>query len=257
MDTQIKTNPVGKVAVSNDVPKAPLRMSYEEYLAWSDENKVVEWVDGEVIEFMPPKVIHQTLNSFLHKLLSIFVELFNLGYVGIAPLEVRINKTTSYEPDLVFVSRKHMRIVNDDRIDGVPDLIVEIVSKDSVQRDREDKFDEYESAGVREYWIIDNRPRRYSAEFYHLNRDGHYDRMEVVNNIFRSEALPGFWLHTDWLWQKFPNALAALDEMVGLEKLARQFKRNNCAISNHYLLITNYFFLNGKENLLPALAGLL
>ncbi len=225
MDTQIKTKPVDKLMLSNDVTKVPLRMSYEEYLAWSDEDMHTEWVQGEVIEFMPPKTIHQTLNGFLHKLLSIFVELFNLGYVGIAPLEVRISKISFREPDLVFVSRKRMNIVNDDRIDGAPDLIIEIVSKDSVQRDREDKFDEYEAAGVREYWIIDNRPRRHSAEFYHLNRDGHYDRVEIENNVFSSEVLPGFWLHTDWLWEKFPNALAALDEIVGLEKLARQFKK--------------------------------
>ena len=225
MDIQIKTNSVEEVALTNDKSKAPPRISYEEYLACSDENKIVEWVNGEVIESMPPKVIHQTLNNFLNKLLSVFVELFNLGYVGIAPLEVRIAKNNSREPDVVFVSRKRMNIVNDDRIDGAPDLIIEIVSKDSVQRDREDKFDEYEAAGVREYWIIDNRPRRHSAEFYRLNRDGHYDRAEIVNNVFRSQVLPGFWLHTDWLWQKFPNALAALDEIVGLEKLARQFKK--------------------------------
>ena len=225
MDIQIKTNPVGEAALTNDVSKAPPRVSYEEYLACSDETKIVEWVNGEVIEFMPPKTIHQTLNGFLYQLISTFVELFKLGYVGIAPLEVRLSKTSSREPDVVFVSRKRMNIVNDDRIEGVPDLIIEIVSKDSVQRDREDKFDEYEAAGVREYWIIDNRPRRHSAEFYRLNRDGHYDRAEIVNNVFRSEVLPGFWLHTDWLWEKFPNVLAALDEIVGLEKLARQFKK--------------------------------
>ena len=225
MDTQIKTNPVGEVTFPNDASKAPLRMSYEEFLAWSNEDTHAEWVNGEVIKFMPPKVLHQTLNGFLYQLLSAFVHFFKLGYIGIAPLEVRLSKTSTREPDVVFVSRKRMSIVNDDRIDGAPDLIVEIVSKDSVQRDREDKFDEYEAAGVREYWIIDNRPRRHSAEFYRLNRDGHYDRVEIAINVFRSEVLPGFWLHTDWLWEKFPNALAALDEIVGLEKLARQFKK--------------------------------
>jgi Uma2 family endonuclease len=225
MEAQIKTKPVRSVALTNAAPKTPLRMSYEEYLAWSDEDTHAEWVNGEVVEFMPPKVVHQTLNNFLNKLISLFVEFFNLGYVGVAPLEVRISKTSSREPDVVFVSRKRMNIVNDDRIDGAPDLIIEIVSKDSVQRDREDKFDEYEAAGVREYWIIDNRPRRHSAEFYRLGRDGHYNRVEVNNNVFRSEVLPGFWLRTDWLWEKFPNVLSALDEIIGLEKLARQFKK--------------------------------
>ena len=200
-------------------------MTYEEYQAWSGEDKHTEWVNGKVIQFGPSKTIHQSVNGFLHNLLSAYVELFKLGYIGIAPIEVRVIKISYREPDIVFVSKKRMSIVNDDRIEGAPDLIIEIVSKDSVQRDREDKYDEYEAAGVREYWIIDNRPRRQSAEFYRLNAESHYNRIELSNGVFRSEVLPNFWLRTDWLWEKFPNALNALDEIVGLENLAKLAKK--------------------------------
>lgn len=56
-----------------------LKMSYEEFLRWSDEDTHAEWVDGEVIVFIPPKPVHQITLNFLNRLLSLFVELFDLG----------------------------------------------------------------------------------------------------------------------------------------------------------------------------------
>lgn len=169
-----------------------LRMTYEEYLAWAGEDTRGEWVNGEVIQFMPPKALHQNILIFLASLLQLFVKHFKLGYVGVAPIEVRITPTSSREPDVIFVSSARYGIVNDDRIEGAPDLVIEIISRDSVQRDREEKYDEYEAAGVREYWIIDNRTRRRIADFFRLDQAGIYQRVEVVDNIFRSEVLPGF-----------------------------------------------------------------
>ena len=197
-------------------PTGAKRMTYEEYLAWSGEDTRGEWVNGEVIQFMPPKALHQNLAGFLYTLLTFFVKMFKLGYVGIAPLEVRLSADISREPDVFFVTKSRMNIVNDDRVDGVPDLIVEVVSKDSAQRDREDKFDEYEAAGVREYWIIDNRPRREQADFYGLNENGVFQRIELVNGIFRSEVVKDFWLRIDWLWQSNPDEVESLREIIGL-----------------------------------------
>ena len=189
-------------------------MTYEEYLAWTGEDTRGEWVNGEVIAFMPPKTLHQNLNGFLFALLSFFVKTFKLGYVGLALLEVRLSSNNSREPDVFFVTRSRMNIVNDDRVDGAPDVIIEIVSKDSVQRDREEKYDEYEAAGVREYWIIDNRPRCHAAEFYRLDTHGVYQRIEPINDIFRSEVIPGFWIRLEWLWQRIPDEVDALRAII-------------------------------------------
>ncbi len=43
---------------------------------------------------------------------------------------------------------------------GMADLVIEVVSDDSVARDRADKFYEYQTAGIQEYWIIDPHPIR-------------------------------------------------------------------------------------------------
>ena len=66
-----------------------LSMSFEEFLAWADEETHAEWVDGEVIVFMPAKDIHQATIGFLHQLIGWFVDLFQLGKIRIAPLGMR------------------------------------------------------------------------------------------------------------------------------------------------------------------------
>ncbi|MBI4771564.1 MAG: Uma2 family endonuclease [Chloroflexi bacterium] len=203
-------------------PPLPLRMSYEEFLAWADEDTHAEWVEGEVIVQMPPKDRHQYVARYLSTLLDLFVSIFRLGQIRFAPLEVRLGPDgPSREPDLLFVATAHLHRLTPDRLEGAADLVVEIVSDDSVTRDRVDKFDEYEAAGVREYWIIDPRPRRQRALFYQLDEHGLYRTVAPdAEGRVHSAVLPGFWLRPDWLWAEEPPApLRALAQIVGIEKL--------------------------------------
>jgi Uma2 family endonuclease len=93
--------------------------------------------------------------------------------------------------------------------------VVEIVSEDSRTRDRRDKYFEYETAGVREYWMVD--PDNREARFLGLGPNGRYAPLPVdQSGVFRSTVLPGFWLRVEWLWQDpLPNleALQALGLM--------------------------------------------
>jgi Uma2 family endonuclease len=187
-------------------------MTYEEFLAWSDEDTWAEWVDGEVIILMPPNIPHQRIVAFLLTTLRLFTGVFDLGEVLTAPTQMRLRATRSgREPDLLFVAKAHLSRVLHNLIDGPADLVVEVVSPESVKRDRQQKFREYETAGVREYWLID--PDRRSAEFYGLDADGRFRPMPVDAGVFRSAVVPGFWLRLDWLWQQPPRDLAALREL--------------------------------------------
>jgi Uma2 family endonuclease len=207
-------------------PAAPLRMSYEEWLDWTEEDQHAEWVNGEVIIFMPAKTIHQILVAFLNKLLGLFVEIHELGIVQIAPFEVKLPQGNSREPDLLFLHNDHIDQMTSERILGAPDLVVEVVSDESAHRDRVDKFDEYEAAGVPEYWVLDNRPGRNRAYFYQLDAGGRYQPVLVgADGIYRARALPGFWLKVDWLWGEEPNALRALAALIGPEQMAAALRR--------------------------------
>lgn len=200
---------------------APRRMTYEEFLAWDYEGGLTEWVNGEVIFHMPAKEEHQRVFEFLIQLLGPFILLFQLGKLKSAPFAMRaLPDGPGREPDLLFVATQHLDRLTRDQLNGPADLVVEIISDDSVSRDRDEKFAEYQEAGVREYWILDPRPRRCRADFYVLDAQGRYQPVPLgADNVYRSTVLPNFWLKVDWLWQESPNALAALAEIVGPEQV--------------------------------------
>lgn len=199
-----------------------LRMTYEEFLVWAGEDVRAEWVDGEVIVFMPPLNLHQNMVEFLHFLLGTFVRLFRLGKLRLAPFELKIKLDgNSREPDLMFLTNDHLDRLTRERVAGPPDLIIEVISDDSVHRDRVDKYDEYEAGGVPEYWVIDSRAARRRADFYQLDRRGQYQRAAIGDDgIYRSAVLPGFWLKLDWLLADELDWLKALGQIVGPERLA-------------------------------------
>ncbi|MDP9364888.1 MAG: Uma2 family endonuclease [Chloroflexota bacterium] len=193
-------------------------MTYEEWLAWPDgESKQSEWVDGEVILFMPPKTVHALLGFFLARLLASYADLFGLGQVIPAPFEMRLARSAR-EPDLLFVARAHLDRLTPERLVGPADLVVELISDSSVRRDRLEKFTEYAMAGVPEYWLFDPRPGRQQALFHQLNEEGVYEAITPdAEGRYFSVALPGFWLRTEWLWQSpLPSPAACLAEIASV-----------------------------------------
>ena len=207
-----------KEAIAPEKP-ARLKMSYEEFLEWADEDTHAEWVEGEVIVHMPPKNVHQDTLGFLYELLRLFVRLFNLGKVGLAPFEVKLKPGhSSREPDIFFVANENLARLTEERLIGPADLIIEIISDDSVRRDRHDKFKEYREAGVREYWIVDSRPHKQRADFFRLDEVGGYELYATEDDEWvASEALPDFRLRPAWLWQADTlDPLMVFCEMRGL-----------------------------------------
>ena len=193
-----------------------IRMSYDDYRIWAEDVRA-EWKDGEVITFMPPKKYHQRVVELLHTLVDLFVQLFQHGRVGIAPFEVRLGPGgPSREPDLFFAATSSFDRWTDERFEGGPDLVVEVISTDSVGRDRGDKFYEYQAAGVREYWIIDPRPGFERADFFILDPTGRFQPLlPDANGVIHSQVLPGFALRLEWLWQDpAPSALVLLRELA-------------------------------------------
>ncbi|MBI5649008.1 MAG: Uma2 family endonuclease [Chloroflexi bacterium] len=207
---------------SDTASKKSLRMTYAEFRDWSGEDTHAEWVNGEVIEQMPPKNLHQNVVGFLYELLDLFVRIFQLGIVRVAPFEMRASPDGSArEPDILYIANEHRDRLTEERLAGPADLVIEVISDESVARDRADKFYEYELAGVREYWIIDPRPARPRADFYVLDAQMRYQPIPIdADGIYRSTVLPGFWMRVEWLWSaNAPEPLRALAQMIGRAKI--------------------------------------
>ncbi|HEX8068734.1 MAG TPA: Uma2 family endonuclease [Pyrinomonadaceae bacterium] len=192
---------------------APLRMTFEEYLALDDERTMSEWVDGEVIFMSPVAEKHQEIMLFLAQTLGLYVQAHNLGRILLPPFAMKLAAARrGREPDLMFVSRARAHLILRTYLDGPADLAVEIVSPESIGRDRGEKFVEYEQAGIKEYWLID--PDRESAEFYELGADRRYRAAQVEpEGVYQSQVVPGFFVRVAWLWQMPAPTLAALREL--------------------------------------------
>jgi Uma2 family endonuclease len=211
------------------IETVPLRMSYEEFLQWDEyEAGLTEWVDGEVILHMPPLESHQRVVVFLVGLLDLFVQLFQLGIVRVAPFSMRATaEGNAREPDLFFLAAENMGRLTSKDLAGPADMVVEVISTDSVSRDRDDKFYEYQNGGVREYWIIDPRPGKQRVDCYWLTPEGHYQAtLPDEDGRYHSVVLRGFWFRPIWLWQEPAiDLLTALAEMRGLSPEATQTLR--------------------------------
>ena len=185
-----------------ELPTPPKqKMTWEEFLSWTDGEHPAEWVNGEIIMTMPAGARHQEVVYFLLSLLKRYVRSEKLGRVLFAPFLMRLPfKPSGREPDILFIEQRHLARLHETYLDGPADLVVEVISPESIARDRGDKFIEYEQAGVREYWLID--PVRTRAEFYVLDRKKQYRLVEPdATGKYYSHVVKGFWIKVDWLWK--------------------------------------------------------
>lgn len=199
------------------------KMSFEEFMA-STADQFAEWVDGEVIEFMSAKKDHQLLIIFLSNLLMLSARLANAGQVLTAPYAMRAVPGGSVrEPDIMFVAQENVSRLANELLYGPADLVIEVVSDDSVRRDRNTKLHEYRDAGVREYWVLDPRDGRNRADFYRLTAAGQYDLFATEDDErVESVVVSGFWLRPSWLWEaETRDPLQTFFEILSPEQISQ------------------------------------
>ena len=196
-------------------PDAPPKITYEEFLERYD-GVHEEWVDGEVELMSPVSDLHQEVSGFLLRVISEFVEAHQLGKVRYESFQMKLITTPrGREPDILFVANEHVSWLKPNYLDGPADLVIEIVSPDSIERDRVRKFAEYQGGGVREYWLID--PLTRDASFFLLDDQGRYQPIPAdAEGLYRSVRLPGFWLRVDWLWQSPSPLMSTMRRELGL-----------------------------------------
>lgn len=182
-----------------------LRMSADEYWSLGETFEWYELFDGVVIMSPSPTPMHQTIAMEIATQLYTYI---NANPVGVVfyEIDVQIYKRSEgrdgvYRPDVVFVGNPRAGQIGE-RIEVVPDLVVEVVSPHSRPKDAITKKDDYEHNGVSEYWLID--PHKNTLTFYRL-QDGRYQEVPHHGDTYESHAVPGFSLDMNAVRHKFQS----------------------------------------------------
>ena len=203
-------------ATPTDRPRDPIiatGVTFAEYME-KYAHDFAEFVDGAVIKLSSIQMIHDELSRFLEDVFQAYLHFLGGGKVFQAPMVMKSSADTrGREPDLMVLLPENVEKAKPTYIEGAADLVVEIISPESVERDRGSKFTEYERAGVTEYWIID--PYRKESLFYVLSDNGMYAQRGIdESGIYTSLVLPQLRLSITLLWQDpMPNVVETV-EMV-------------------------------------------
>jgi Uma2 family endonuclease len=205
---------------------AAIRMSWEEFLNHDFEG-IAEWVDGEVRIDMSVTEAHSRMVGFLIELLRAFCEATGAGVVRHEPHLVRLQPGgRGRAPDVLLLLEEHRDRLGEQFIDGPADLVIEVVSKESASRDRDEKFREYEAGGVPEYWILDPRAGFERADFFVLAPDpvrpgrSAFRPVPIASDgTYQSAVVPELRITVAWLWRDDAKALKCLAEMIGRERV--------------------------------------
>ncbi len=129
-----------------------LRFTYHDYLQLP-EDKQYELIDGEFFLVPAPRPFHQIVSGRLVEFLSSYVRSRGLGVVVPAPCDVYFSRYDTVQPDVIYIRQDRLGIVKENYVEGAPDLVVEVLSPSTADKDRDLKRKLY--ARYREYWIVD------------------------------------------------------------------------------------------------------
>jgi len=170
-----------------------------DYFALPDEPRC-ELLYGRLLVTPAPSVRHQDVVLRLAAILLAH-ERSRGGRTIVSPVDVVLAEHTVVQPDVVFVRAERERIVRD-RVEGAPDLVVEVLSPGTARRDLGEKLRLYAEAGVGEYWIVDPTARTFELL---ENRDGAFLLRLPEAGVYRSAAVAGLELDVEAFWRELPD----------------------------------------------------
>lgn len=195
------------------LPLEKKQWTFADYLEWEEPNRV-EIISGEAVMMASPSPEHQEISAELVRQLANFLE-GKPCKVYPAPFDVRLfesdndkpeNVDTVVQPDISVVCVKDKKDKIDSRgCKGAPDLVIEILSPSTMRQDRLVKFNLYQQAGVREYWIVD--PPSSSVQVFLPDSSGAFRIVEAYDKsgIARVNILEGCFIE---LSKVFPKDIA-------------------------------------------------
>ena len=190
-------------AVADAMARLQVPITVEQWAAL-EEFRYFDLIEGRVKEKPDVAFWHEFLLLDLPRYLENFVRDHDLGKLVCSNAPLRISSHHGRRPDIFFIPKTLLHKVGKNLFNGVPPLVIEILSPNSITEDRVQKRREYAQFGIGEYWIVDF-PNR-AIEVYSLRQtaDGTYDYELVAvargNDVFRPVFFPGLEIPLAELW---------------------------------------------------------
>jgi excisionase family DNA binding protein len=176
--------------------------TYSDYLLLPDEESFhYEILDGILIREPAPTKLHQRVLYRLHYLLQqYFWEQDPEAEIFGAPIDLTLSDINVVQPDLVYAP--HDSDLEGQRINVIPELIVEIISPSTAKKDRIRKLEVYSRLGVPHYWIVD--PKAQSFEAFIRDVPGRYTMTSFAtgSGVFTHPSYPGLAIQLEALWRR-------------------------------------------------------
>jgi Uma2 family endonuclease len=170
-----------------------LKLTYDDFVLFPDDGKRHELIDGEHYVTPSPSIRHQAILGRLYLAIGTWLANHPSGRVFVAPLDVLFSHFDVVEPDVLYVSNERApELLAGQYVTGAPDLVVEVGSPGTRQRDETIKRRLYERSDVIEYWVVD--PDIEVVRVYRRSDKGFARPIEMsaeAGDVLTTPLLPG------------------------------------------------------------------
>jgi Uma2 family endonuclease len=167
------------------------KYTVEDYMLL-EEGAPFQLINYDLVMSPAPIPLHQQIQFALSEIIVLyFIKTGRKGQWMYAPADVKFDDGNVFQPDILYISEERKREIIKQRIEGAPDLVIEILSPSNAYYDLRQKKDIYEKYGVKEYIVID--PIGLVAELYAIKDGAYYLHQKAQKNEqLNSILLPGF-----------------------------------------------------------------
>ncbi len=183
----------------------PHHWTVAEYMQLDDDQRY-EVYEGELVMVPSPNIFHQRSITRLGTFIDAHAAEHDLGEVFVAPFDVVLTQDTVVQPDLTFVAKDRLAELFDGHcITGAPDLVVEVLSPSTEQRDRHRKRDLYAKAGAA--WLLFVEPKAQFVEVLHLDKHGRYviESSAAGDDMLTIGLFPDLGIDLSTVWFELPG----------------------------------------------------
>ncbi len=205
---------VGNKSITKEYIVHVRGVTFEEFLEFANEDISCELLNGVLVIHSPASYRHQTISRFLLTFLDQIGLQQKIGRALGAPFIVKLDPNWAPEPDIIFYRSLMEEAIKDTFFDGIPDIIVEILSPSNRQDDLNTKLPKYLALGIPEVWIID--PDEKTLTIHHAGQDPNmYSNPE---SMVKSKIFPEIHFRLKWLWDKDMNPIEAVKQISKVKK---------------------------------------